>query len=193
MAGDLNFEILRYIQRVRRQPTDGSDPALLDKLEQLALSDLSGSHVALSAPFANETWESKVDLLKTDEQSQVGSLDFTEPVLVLGFFPIVVPKVLPVAGGAVAGTLDDLEVSVTVDKQERYTTQQTPQTVNAAEGQFVTASSLSTLNALRLVGIKVTSPTPKFQFVWRWKQGSGVIVDSICTMAVFHRNIGASK
>jgi hypothetical protein len=193
MAGGLNFELLRFIQRVRRQPTDGSDPNLLDKLEKMALDDLEGCHVALSAPMANLTWESKVDLLKTDDESPNGLLSFTEPVTVLGFFPTVVPKILPVAGGSVAGTLDDLEVSVTVDKAERYTNSQVPQTVNAQEEAFVTASSLSTLNALRLIGINVSSPTPKFQFVWRWKQGKNIFVDSICCMAVIHRRIGASK
>ena len=52
----LGYEVLRYVDRCFRNPTDAGDPRLLKRLESYAKEAFEGI-VALHAPASPMTWE----------------------------------------------------------------------------------------------------------------------------------------
>jgi hypothetical protein len=65
----LGYEVLRFIDRVRRQPDAGTDPRLLARLEEYARNAFEGI-VALHAPASPMTWEINTFLDGTVQTTQ---------------------------------------------------------------------------------------------------------------------------
>lgn len=184
MAGSpLSFQVIEYLDRIKRQPALASDPALVEDLLQAAREDMGDTYVSLATPKADDTWEGTCVFPGASAQSPSSSVDFQQPVRIVGMFPTIVALVPPLASPI--PTLDDLLISVTVDKQDCYTSQQSQAAATTGSGasQFVTASALSILIP-RLWDIKIESSNPKIEFVWAWKQGPNIFQDCICNVAL---------
>jgi hypothetical protein len=163
----LAYEALRFIDRIRRNPADGSDPRLLDRLEKYAKEAFEGI-VALHAPASPMTWET-VSLLRGSTISGPRQpFRFPRPVEIVGFMPTVLP-ILPASGGGVIPTTDSIAVQIDTDNQN-YMTSGDGISTNAGgtAGPFVTLTTLG-VQIPRVVGYKLRNPTPDIGFTFRWR------------------------
>jgi hypothetical protein len=186
----LALSVLSFLDRIKRNPALASDPAFLQELQTDATEDMQDAYVSLATPKANDTWETSVDFITTDTESPVSSIAFPEPVRIIAMLPVIVPAVPftsfgpPAVRAVNVASLDDVRISVTVDKKVAYTSQEDTSTTTTTAGPnaFVTASALSILLP-RLWDIMIESTNPKIEFVWQWKQGPNIFRDSICSIA----------
>ncbi len=188
----LRYEILRFVDRVRKQPADGSDPRLLAKLERMAQEAFDGAFVALSAPASPMSWESVSILRGATLTGPRVPFRFPRPVEICGFFPTVLP-ILPASGGATVPTTDSIACAIDTDNQN-YMTAGDGISTNAGStaGPYVTLTSLS-VQAPRVLGYKLRNPTPDIGFTFRWKldpgAAPGIFRDVIISMTMFARYI----
>lgn len=179
----LAIAVRQFVERVKRQPSDGSDPALLAYLDRAARRSLDGFFGVLSAPVAPEEREAFATLLSTDPETNRIPLTFPRPIEILGYYPSLV-----VTGAAgVVPTLDDLLVSIDFNLEE-YQGASQGLTSSAANNTFTTLGSWKILTP-RLVCKKIEVPKPDLGFTFRWKQPVGTYRDVIIGMAVFARYI----
>jgi len=181
----LALSVSDFIARLKRNPALAGDPAFLEELQRDANADMQDAFVSLATPKANDTWETSVVLPGASPTSPVAPLSFPKPVKIIGMVPVIVP-VDPFPGGVAVvnrATLDDVLIQVTVDKETQYTSQEDGSTTTTnGPSNFVTASTLSILLP-RLWDATIESSNPKVEFVWQWKQGPSIFVDSICSIA----------
>lgn len=183
----LGYSVLQFIQRVKRRPSDGSDPNLLEHLERIARESWDGAFVALHAPMAPETWEAQAIMPGAQAESQSVPLKFPQPIEVLGMMPTIV-SMTPAAGQI--ATNDDVLLSIVTNRKTILSASETSASVTggAADEGFVTASAYS-VSLPRLVGKRFRDPQPSIAFKWRWKQGGGIFPDHFVAVAVFARFI----
>jgi hypothetical protein len=185
----LGYEVLRFVDRVRRAPADASDPRLLARLEKYAKEAFEGI-VALHAPASPMTWETVSILRGASTAGPRQPFRFPRPVEIVGFFPTVIP-ILPASGGATVPTTDSIAVQIDTDNQN-YITSGDGISTNAGgtAGPFVTLSALS-VQVPRVLGYKLRNPTPDIGFTFRWKidpgAAPGIFRDVIIGMAIFAR------
>jgi hypothetical protein len=185
----LGYEVLRFVDRVTRNPGDGSDPRLLARLEKYAREAFEGI-VALHAPASPMTWEPVSILRGLSLTGPRVPFRFPRPVEIVGFFPTVLP-ILPASGGGTVPTTDSIAVAIDTDNQN-YITSGDGISTNAGgtAGAFVTLSSMS-VQVPRVLGYKLRNPTPDIGFTYRWKLDPGVspgiFRDSIISMAIYAR------
>lgn len=188
----LRYEILRFVDRVRKQPSDGSDPRLLSKLERAAQEAFDGAFVAMSAPASPMTWETVTILRGSSLTGPRVPFRFPRPVEICGFFPTVLP-ILPASGGAVVPTTDSIACAIDTDNQN-YLTSGDGISTNAGStaGPYVTLSGLS-VQTPRVLGYKLRNPTPDIGFQFRWKIDPGltpfIFRDVIISMTMYARYI----
>ena len=187
----LGYEVLRFIDRVRRQPADGSDPRLLSRLEVYAKEAFEGL-VALHAPASPMTWEINTFMLGNVQTTNRQSFRFPRPVEIIGFYPTLVIDDAA-GGGPVTPSTDAIAVSIDTDNQAYLTSGDGVSTpAGGKAGAFVTLSSMSVL-VPRILGYKLRNPTPDIGFTYRWKQnvagGVGVYTDCLVSMTMFARYI----
>ncbi len=181
----LALSVVEFVGRLKRTPALAGDPAFLEELLRDAKEDMQDAFVSLATPKANDTWETSVVLPGATLTSPVAPLSFPKPVRIIGMIPIIVP-VDPFPGGVAVinrATLEDVLVQVTVDKETQYTSQEDgSSTTTNGPSNFVTAKAVDIMLP-RLWDAMIESSNPKVEFVWQWKQGANVFVDSICSMA----------
>jgi hypothetical protein len=185
----LGYEVLRFVDRVRRAPADGNDPRLLARLEKYAKEAFEGI-VALHAPASPMTWETVGILRGSTLQGPRQPFRFPRPVEIVGFFPTVLP-ILPATGGGTVPTADAIAVQIDTDNQN-YITSGDGISTNAGgtAGNFVTLSSVG-VQVPRVVGYKLRNPTPDIGFTFRWKIDPGatpfIFRDVIIGMTIYAR------
>jgi hypothetical protein len=185
----LGYECLRFVDRVRRDPSAGSDPRLLARLEKYAKEAFEGI-VALHAPASPMTWETVSILRGSSLTGPRTPFRFPRPVEIVGFFPTVLP-ILPASGGATVPTTDSIACQIDTDNQN-YITSGDGISTNAGgtAGNFVTLSALS-VQVPRVVGYKLRNPTPDIGFTFRWKIDPGaspfIMRDVIIGMVIYAR------
>lgn len=179
--------LIRKLLAAASSAASGDEMRALLRRAQSALDDWAGdAYVALQAPVAWRTWEAVTTLSSSATDSPSSALEYPHPVEIVGMLPVIVPRLPNVPNpGLVVPTLDDVIVSVQWDQEQTATAAQ-DQTAQAGRSSFVTASSLSIIPA-RLWQIRIESPKPVVTFNWRWKQGTNIFVDSICSVATFVR------
>jgi len=186
----LGYEVLRFIDRVRHQPSDGSDPKLLGRLEKYAKEAFEGI-VALHAPAAPMSWETTSILRGASVQGPRQPFRFPRPVEIVGFFPVVLP-ILPAGGGGTVPTTDSIACQIDTDNQNYMTSGDGISTnVGGTAGPFVTLTMLS-VQVPRIVGYKLRNPTPDIGFTFRWKldpnvAGGPFFRDVIISMGIYAR------
>jgi len=185
----LGYEVLRYVDRIRRAPADGSDPRLLARLEKYAKEAFEGI-VALHAPASPMTWEVVSILRGSTLEGPRQPFRFPRPVEIVGFFPTVIP-ILPASGGGTVPTADSIAVKIDTDNQNYITSGDGISTnVGGTAGPFVTLSSIG-VQVPRVVGYKLRNPTPDIGFTLRWKIDPGaspfIFRDSIVSIGIYAR------
>jgi len=166
-------------------------PKILDAMVRRAKQAWEGAFAAMHAPIAIRTWETEILLPGGAIESGISPLEFPQAVEIVGFYPTIVPVSYLPQGALVIPTTDDLVVQIAYDSERRLTKRAQADllpTTTGTANEFVTASSVSVL-APRLFGLRIESTNPQLDITWRWKQGVGVFVDSICSMAAFCRYI----
>ena len=164
----LGYEMLRYIDRVRRDPASGSDPRLLARLEKYAREAFEGI-VALHAPASPMTWEINTFLDGTVQTTQRNSFRFPRPVEIVGFFSTLVIDVAA-SEDLFTPSLDDIAVQIDTDNQAYLTSADgISSPAGGKAGTFVTVSAMD-VQVPRVVGYKLRNPTPDIGFTYRWKQ-----------------------
>jgi len=159
------------------------------KLIDAAVADgaaMSDAYVSLQAPMVPLTWETFGTILTTEQESPILPIRFPKPVQLLAIRPTIRPLSFLPSPPLVAPSLDDVLVSISIDREKALTAQQQPGTTSAAGSAFVTAGSLS-LGLPRLLAQEIDSPTPQLDFQFRWRQGTGVFIDCSVSVAVFAR------
>jgi len=188
----IRYLVLRFVDRVRKQPSDGSDPRLLNQLEREAQESFDGSFVALSAPASPMSWESVSILRGSSLTGPRVPFRFPRPVEICGFMPTILP-ILPATGGATIPTTDSIACAIDTDNQN-YLTAGDGISTNAGStaGPYVTLTSLS-VQVPRVLGYKLRNPTPDIGFTFRWKIDPGltpfIFRDVIISMAIYARYI----
>jgi len=185
----LGYEVLRFVDRVMRDPSAGSDPRLLGRLEKYAKEAFEGI-VALHAPMSPMTWEPTTILRGSSLQGTRTPFRFPRPVEIVGFFPVVIP-ILPASGGATVPTTDQIAVQIDTDNQNYLTSGDGVSTnLGGSAGPFVTLSSMS-VQVPRVLGYKLRNPTPDIGFTYRWKIDPGltpfIFRDVLISMGIFAR------
>ena len=185
----LAYEILRFVDRARKQPADASDPRLLARLEKYAKEAFEGI-VALHAPASPMSWEVVSILRGSTPQGPRQPFRFPRPVEIVGFMPTVIP-ILPASGGGTVPTSDSIAVQIDTDNQN-YLTSGDGISTNAggSAGPFVTLSMMG-VQVPRIVGYKLRNPTPDIGFTFRWKIDPGpspfIFRDVIIGMGIYAR------
>jgi len=181
--------LLQRVRKLLELAKDLQGDQLADAVDRARkmLADYWGdAFVAMQAPVAWRTWESSTVLAGSSLESPTASLEFPHPIEIVGMLPtVVVQKPNVPAPGLVTPGLDDLLISINWDQEQQATANQ-DQTATSGRSSFVTASSLS-MKIPRLWCIRIESPKPVLNFVWRWKQGTGVFQDSLLSVATFVR------
>lgn len=185
----LAYRILKFVDRAKKNPTDASDPRLLDQLARAAQEAFDGAFVAFSAPVSPLSWESVSILRGATLTGPRVPFRFPRPVEICGFFPTVLP-ILPASGGGTVPTTDSIACAIDTDNQN-YLTAGDGISTNAGgtAGPYVTLSALS-IQAPRVVGYKLRNPTPDIGFTFRWKldpQAGVIFRDVVIGMAIFAR------
>ena len=186
------YEVLRFVQRAKKNPADASEPRLLDHLAKIAHEAFEGI-VALHAPASPLTWESASILRGSSLTGPRTPFQFPRPVEIVGFFPTVLP-ILPASGGGTVPTTDSIACSIDTDNQNYITTGDGISTnAGGTAGPFVTLSSLS-VQSPRVVGYKLRNPSPNIGFTFRWKIDPGlapfIFRDVIIGMTIYARYMG---
>lgn len=184
----LAYEVLRYINRARKQPADAGDPNLLRRLEIYAQRAWEGI-VALHAPASPMTWQTNTIMAGDVQTSNRTSFRYPRPVEIVGFLPIII--VIPDSDDTLATpTTDALQVSIDTDNQN-YLTSGDGVSTNAGgnAGPFVSLSAMS-VQVPRIVGYKLENPTPDIGFTYRWAldvSGGAIYHDCIIALAMYAR------
>jgi len=178
----LAIAVRQFVERVKRNPADGSDPAVLGFLERAARRSMDGFFSVLSAPVAPEEREAFASLPGATAQTDRIPLTFPRPIEILGYYPSIV-----VVGAGVVPTLDDLLVSIDFNLEE-YQGASVGLTTSAAGNTFTTLGSWKILTP-RLICKTINVPKPDLGFTFRWKRGPGFFADSLIGMAVFARYV----
>jgi len=184
----LAYTALRFIDRVRKNPTEGSDPRLLDILEKAAINAFEGI-VALTAPASPMTWECNVNLPGTVQESNRVSFRYPRPVEIVGFYPSLV--VTGEDEDLLTPSLDSISVSIDTDNQNYLTSGEgVSSNAGGTAGPFVTLAAMS-VQVPRVLGYKLKNPTPVIGFKFRWKQATTlpapVYNTTLISMAMFAR------
>lgn len=183
------YEVLRFIDRAKRQPADAADPRLLARLERYAKEAFEGI-VALHAPASPMTWEVVSVLRGSTLQGPRVPFRFPRPVELVGFLPTIIP-IIPSSGGGTVPTSDSIAVQIDTDNQNYLTSGDGISTnVGGTAGPFVTLTSVS-VQTPRIVGYKLRNPTPDIGFTFRWKLDPGaspfIFRDVIIGLAMYAR------
>jgi hypothetical protein len=119
-------------------------------------------------PVAPDTWEIRVNLPATDEETARVDIEFPGPSTVVGAYCSVV-QASAVGGRLIAG-VDNLIVLVDLDNQRRFTSgPQQGQTSAAARGSgYVTFGSLD--SRVRDLYWHLDSARPVLGLIFRWKR-----------------------
>lgn len=183
----LAFEVRRFVDRVRKQPSDGSNPSLLARLDKAAEEAIEGI-VALTAPASPMTWEVNALVLGATQTTNRVAFKFPRPVEVVGFYPSLV--LLGTGAGPTTPSLDSLSVSIDVDTQNYLTSGEGVSTIAGTQaGPYVTLAAMA-IQTPRVVGYKLRNPTPVMGFTYRWKRdvsGGAVFKDVLVSMALYAR------
>lgn len=179
----LSNSVLDYIDRVKRSPVRGSDPGELAELQRAALDSLDGRFAAYHAPISALTWEVRTLLPGASAQTDRVVFKFPYNCEVLAFRPCVVRTS---AGALIVPGLDDLDVQVDLNNSVNVTSALgvTTPAATARDGAFVSLGNLS-INAPRLLRLKLTGVAPEIGFTFRWKRGAAVYEDVLVAMGIF--------
>jgi hypothetical protein len=149
-------------------------------------AQMSDAYVALQAPQVPLTWEAFGTIESDQAESPILPIRFPKPVQLIGIRPTIRPLSFLPLPPLVAPSLDDVLLSISIDREKQLTAQQQPGTTSAAGSSFVSAGALS-LGLPRLLAQEITSPTPQLDFQFRWRQGTGVFVACSVSVAVYAR------
>jgi len=187
----LSYEILRFVDRVRRQPADGSDPRLLARLEKYAKEQFEGI-VALHAPASPMTWEANTFMPGDTQTTNRQGFTFPRPVEIVGFYPTIlrVPPEGEPEDELVLPTLDAIAVSIDSDTESYLTVGDGVSTpAGGKAGPFVTLAAMS-VHVPRVVGYKLRNAAPNLGITYRWKldvSAGAVFDDCLVSLAIFAR------
>jgi hypothetical protein len=185
--------VISFVEKAKLSPVEASDPGVLAKLERVAREAFEGAFVALHAPIAPETYEAQGLLLASVDQSGSVPIAFERPVEIVGFRPSVSPRTPEASAPPTIAqpTLEDILVSVNINKKTQVTTSQQAAVLTTAgtTEQFVTLASIG-VQVPRLVGFKLRFPQPQIDFIFRWKAGANAwddAADTLVSVAVYAR------
>jgi len=185
----LPYSILKWVQGVRAGLFDARDPTVLDRLEREAKESWEGALVALHAPIAPLSWETRAILPGTVQQTTRQPLIFPRPVEIVGLFPAVIP--VSIAPGLRTATPLDIDISIDVNSVDYLTAGQGVSTsAGGTAGNFVTLASVG-VQVPRLHMTKLTAPKPDMGMTFHWKLpaavGAAIYNDSFISVAVYAR------
>ncbi len=195
---DLKSFVVDFVNLARKKPALASDPGELDNLEKAALTSFTGAYGALSVPIAPETWEARTIFLGgaaagnfTSERIQI---DVPYPVMIVGMYASL--SVLT-TGNATTPTLNDIDVTLDLNKKEYMTDLQGNSTATSTagggtptrDGTWVTLAAMSTNNQQggRLLGWILPFKTAQIGITFKWTQGPGIYKDTIVKLALYVR------
>ena len=183
--------VLAFVDRVRQRPVDATNPQILGALEDSARDDWGSSFVSVNSPVAPLTWEQRVFLQSTAQQSERVAFVMPFPVEILGMFPIVVRTATT---ALVAPTLENIDVSLDLNLTDLYTQANGISTPGGQQGgTFVSLAAFNSGNgqgsAGRQFGLRCTQPNPSLGFTFRWKLGAATTDSALVSIALFTRRI----
>ena len=170
MGNNLRQNVLDFIRCVQQNAVDGSDPALIDRLWQSAVDDMSDGYAALHAPVAPWRAEARMVLLGSDQNgTQRVPITFPWPVCIVGMRPVV-QAVRPIAAGLVIPAIDDIDCALDINLTTQLNTSQgTTGGANPTSTNFVSLGSLGVQEPV-LFGAALKDPRPDLGFTCRWTQ-----------------------
>jgi hypothetical protein len=186
----LAYEVLRFCSRVMKDPTAGSDPRLIARLEAYAKEAFEGI-VALHAPASPMTWEINAVMKGNTQTTARIPFRFPRPVEIMGFFSTLVVDNAG-GGGAVTPSTDVIAVQIDTDTQAYLTAADgVSSPAGGKASTFVTLSAMD-VKVPRVVGYKLRNPTPDIGFTYRWKQdvATPVYKDCLVSTAMYARYLG---
>jgi len=180
---NLGYTVLDFIQRVRQQPADATDPRLLGRLEAMAKQAFSGAFVALMAPLARDTREVRVLLpnaLTTPTNRQ--SVIFPQPIEILGFNPIVTN-----AGAGTAPNPSEIDCAIDINNEQNLAASDgVSSPAGGTMAQFISLPNFSILTP-RMMGLRVESPKPDVGFQFKNKRPGSGAADAFVCVGIFYR------
>jgi len=189
----LRRQVADFIARVRSRPVLGSDPAELEALTRAVRESTMDGFAAESAPVAPYRWEQRIQFLGSQLQSNREQFVFPFGVEVLGYIPTIVSLDTP--PGALAPTIDDIDVAIDVNQQQYVTNANGVTTPGGTQGgNFITLRTIQILDAA-LFRLQIVGVNPVMGFTLRWKRGANIYQDAIVGIGIVARplyNIGTN-
>lgn len=181
----LREAVAEFVDRVRRRPSDASDPAVLKDLSDAAKTSWDGAFAALHAPVAPDTWELSTLLNSADPQSSREAMRIPNPTEIVGICVSIVALTQPV--GLLVPTADDIAVSIDLDNKTYLTSARGITTAALGrDGTFVSLGCID-VKVPRLFGVKLTNPSTELGVTFRWKRGINVYQNSLIALDLFTR------
>ncbi len=180
---DAAIAIKRFVAYVAKNPGHAADPALLKTLTDAADADLHGRNVALIAPMAPFTWETRVILPGATTISPRQPLIFPRPVDIVGFYPSVIATTNTV--GLITPSLNDIDISIDTNSDQYFSAGSgVANAAGGAAGAFVTLAAIGVQVPI-LKAIKLHNAQPDLGMTFRWKRGPGFYQDCFISVAVY--------
>jgi hypothetical protein len=141
---------------------------------------------ALALPVANYGDEIEVPLLASREQSEAGTFNFPEPVIIVGAHASVIRNADEEEGLLIPG-LDDIAVQLQSNKRNFWTAQQKGSALDGDAGaQWNTLSALSVRERYLCISLPDANPIVSAKFKWkRFTQGTPYYVDALVSLCFF--------
>lgn len=170
MAG-LRDTVLAAAQMAAANPVAANNPDVWRSLRNAALNSFEEGFTALTSPNSPYTWEQRIILRGTQPDSGRQAFRFPFAVDIVGFVPRIV-SILPLNGALLTATLDDVDVQIDLNNQNKITNSNG---VTTPAGQGVTSSSFVNLASIsvqtpRLFGLRLAGTNPEVGFTLRWTQ-----------------------
>lgn len=144
------------------------------------------AHLSEALPIAQATAEVTAILPGALPEVAAPVYDFTQPVMIVGFYPSVVVYAQNQDG--VIPTLDDVVVELTSNRSDRYTQAE-------GLGGIVTAVTLGALSS-RFANhwIELAQARPDLEIKFRWKRDTvGWYHDALVSLAMYFQCIGGER
>lgn len=149
-------------------------------------------YAANHAPIAPYTWDVRADLPTAVESTARIPVAFQRPVEIVGAFATVT-ALLPLAGGGlVVPTVDNVDVRVDMNNQDRFTNRLEGGAVAGAPGQTQVPLAAMSTQVPRLLRIQAVNAAPDFGFEFSWRQFApgGLFEAARISLTLFCRFLG---
>lgn len=182
MARTLLRETVRdYVDSVRASPAAGLGPKF-DELARAAADDHTGLAATLGTPIAEYTWMSSLDLLASQETTELGVVDIPNPIEVVGIKPLVI--FIDTAGTQVEPPISAIDLFLQLNRKDTLTARADKlQTLND-DTETCSLAAIDASIANRLIIKRMDANTTNV-ITWRLRWG----VDATIRTALKYGNI----